>query len=202
MGTAIPNPDLQAEYSVNYEMGYTGSFMDKIRVQAAAFYSKIGNTILSVNNVYFDATRNAWQSQLQNVGKSEYLGAEAGVEYMVLTSLKAGVNYTYIKRNNLTNANLKFTDVPEHKVFGFAQYQFRNRFTIQANTEYNSTRYSTTYGTKSGSFTLLNASATVHIWRYFSVEAGINNIADKNYTLVEGFAEPGRNYFVNLLYRL
>lgn len=202
LGTAIPNPDLQAEYSVNYELGYTGTFMDKIRVQAAAFYSKIGNTILSVNNVYFDATRNAWQSQLQNVGKSEYLGVEAGVEYMVLASLKAGVNYTYVKRNNLTNANLKFTDVPEHKVFGFAQYQLHNRFTIQANTEYNSGRYSTTYGTKSGSFALLNASATVHVWRYFSVEAGVNNIADRNYTLVEGFAEPGRNYFANLIYRL
>ena len=201
LGTAIPNPDLQAEYSVNYELGYTGIF-NSLRVQAAAFYSKINNTILSVSNVYLDPVRNVWQSQLQNVGQSEYLGAEAGAEYMILTSLKAGLNYTYVKRNNLTNAALHFTDVPEHKVFGFLQYQLRNRFTIQANTEYNSDRYSTTYGVKSGSFMLLNTSATVNVWRYFSVEAGINNIADRNYTLVEGYPEAGRNYFVNLVYRL
>ena len=202
LGTAIPNPDLQAEYSVNYELGYAGSINNRLRVQAATFYSKINNTILSVNNVLFDAVRNVWQSQLQNVGESEYLGAEAGVEYMILTSLKGGINYTYVKRNNLTNAAVRFTDVPEHKVFGFLQYQLHKRFTIQANSEYNSSRYSTTYGTKSGSFMLLNTSATVNIWRYFSIEAGINNITDRNYTLVEGYAEAGRNYFVNLVYRL
>lgn len=201
LGTAIPNPDLQAEYSVNYELGYTGTF-NRLRVQAAAFYSKINNTILSVNNVYLDPVRNVWQSQLQNVGQSEYLGAEAGAEYMILTSLKAGMNYTYIKRNNLTNPAVHFTDVPGHKVFGFVQYQLHNRFTIQANTEYNADRYSTTYGVKSGSFMLLNTSAAVNVWRYFSVEAGINNIADRNYTLVEGYPEAGRNYFVNLVYRL
>jgi iron complex outermembrane receptor protein len=49
---------------------------------------------------------------------------------------------------------------------------------------------------------LLNASATVQVWRYFSVEAGINNITDRNYTLVEGYPEAGRNYFINLVYRL
>lgn len=201
-GTAIPNPDLKAEYSVNYELGYTGTFNNRLRVQAAAFYSKINNTILSVNNVLFDAARNVWQSQMQNVGQSEYLGAEAGLEYQFLTALKGGINYTYVKRNNLTDASVHFTDVPEHKVFGFLQYQLRSRFTIQANTEYNSSRYSTTYGTKSGAFMLLNASATMNVWRYFSVEAGINNIADRNYTLVEGYPEAGRNYFVNLVYRL
>jgi iron complex outermembrane receptor protein len=201
-GTAIPNPDLQAEYSVNYELGYTGTFNNRLWVQAATFYSKISNTILNVNNVLFDPARNVWQSQLQNVGQSEYLGAEAGVEYMILSSLKGGINYTYVKRNNVSDATVHFTDVPEHKVFGFLQYRLRSRFTLQANTEYNSDRYSTTYGTKSGSFMLLNASAAVNVWRYFSIEAGINNITDRNYTLVEGYPEAGRNYFVNLVYRL
>lgn len=202
LGTAIPNPDLKAEYAVNYELGYTGSFINRLHVHAATFYSKINNTILSVSNVYFDATRNVWQSQMQNVGKSEYLGVEAGVEYRVIADLKAGVNYTFIRRNNLSNATVHFTDVPEHKFFGFLQYQLHNRVAIQANTEYNGSRYSTTYGTKAGSFMLLNTSATVHVRRYFSIEGGINNIGDRNYALVEGYAEPGRNYFVNIAYRL
>jgi iron complex outermembrane receptor protein len=202
LGTAIPNPDLEAEYTVNYELGYAGSFSNRLQVHAATFYSKINNTILSVSNVFFDNIRNVWQSQLQNVGKSEYLGVEAGAEYPVLPSLKAGVNYTYIRRNNLTNPSVRFTDVPEHKVVGFLQYQLRSRFSIQANTEYNSDRYSTTYGTKAGSFLLLNTSVMVHVWRYFSIEGGINNMADRNYVLVEGYAEPGRNYFVNVAYRL
>jgi iron complex outermembrane receptor protein len=202
MGTAIPNPDLQAEYTVNYELGYAGHIRDKWDIQAALFYSKINNTILMVPNVKYDSTTKVWQSQLQNVGTAEYLGAEIGIAGQVLADLHAGVNYTFIKRNNLTNPALRFTDVPTHKLFGFVQYQLRQRLTLQANTEYNSKRYSTTYGTTTGGFMLLNASATVHVWRWFSVEGGVNNITDKNYALVEGYPEPGRNYFANIVYRL
>lgn len=202
MGTAIPNPDLQAEYAVNYELGYTGNLNDKLQIQSALFYSNINNTIMMVNNVKLDTARNVWQSQLQNAGKSEYMGVEAGVEYKVLPSLTAGVNYTFIKRNNLTTPTLHFIDVPEHKVFGFVQYGYRELASVQVNTEYNSSRYSTTYGTKTGSFMLLNASASVHVWKWFGLEAGVNNITDKTYALAEGYPEPGRNYFVNILYRL
>jgi len=202
LGTAIPNPDLHAEYAVNYELGYKSTLSNKLNLQAALFYSKINNTIMMVSNVLYDSVRHVWQSQLQNTGKSEYLGAEIGLEYQVLASLKAGANYTYIKRNNLSNPALYFIDVPRSKLFGFAQYQLNDRFSVQANAEYNSKRYSTTYGTTTGAFTLLNASASVHVWKWFSVEAGVNNITDKNYSLAEGYPEPGRNYFVNLLYRL
>jgi iron complex outermembrane receptor protein len=202
MGTAIPNPDLAAENALNYELAYNGNLDNKLSIQAALFYSKISNTILNVSNVLYDSTRNVWQSQLQNVGKSEYLGGEIGVTYQVLPVLTAGVNYTYVKRNNLTNPKLYFTDVPLHKVFGFVQYQWRDRVSVQVNTEYNAKRYSTTYGTATGSFMLLNTAATVHVWKWFSVEGGINNITDKNYSLVEGYPEPGRNYFANLVYRL
>lgn len=202
MGTAIPNPDLKAEYALNYELGYSGFVSDKWNIQAALFYSKINNTILMVSNVQYDSTRNVWLSQLQNVGQSEYLGAEIGTEYQLTEPLKIGINYTYIKRNNLTNPSLHFTDVPQHKFFAFVKYAMKDKFYIQANTEYNSERYSTTYGTKTGSFMLLNATASAHAWKWFSVEAGINNITDTDYSLAEGYPEPGRNYFVNLVYRL
>ncbi|MDF2189871.1 TonB-dependent receptor [Paraflavitalea sp. CAU 1676] len=202
LGTAIPNPYLAAEYALNYELGYRGYFNNRLSLQAALFYSKIHNTIQSVSNVKYDSVRKVWQSQLQNVGESEFMGVEAGFEYLLIASLKLGTNYTYVKRNNLSNPAIRFTDVPEHKVFGFAQYQLQHWFSLQANIEYNADRYSTTYGTKAGSFTLLNARALVPVWKYFSVEGGINNIGDVNYSLVEGYPEPGRNYFVNVVYRL
>lgn len=97
---------------------------------------------------------------------------------------------------------LHFIDVPEHKVVGFARFQLNESLFLQANTEYKSKRYSTTYGAHTGGFMLLNTSATVHIWKWFSVEGGINNIADKNYALAEGYREPGRNYLANFVYHL
>lgn len=202
LGTAIPNPDLHAEYAVNYDLGYRVRIGRQLTVETSLFYSKIYNTILPVNNVLYDSVRHVWQSQLQNTGRSEYLGGEVGVEYRIAETWKAGVSYTYIKRNNLSNPGLYFTDVPRHKFFGYLLYQLKDRLSVQANTEYDSRRYSTTYGAAAGSFMLLNTRAALKVLSFLSLEAGVNNITDRNYSLVEGYPEPGRNYFVNLVYQL
>jgi len=81
------------------------------------------------------------------------------------------------------------------------QYALGELFYIQVNGEYNSSRYSTSYGTRSGAFSLFNGLVSYRVWRYFSVEGGVNNIFDRNYQLVEGYPEAGRNYFVSLRYR-
>lgn len=149
---AVPNPAPQAEYTVNYELGYNGDINHKLRIQAALFYSKIHNTILMVSNVKYDSVRRVWQSQLQNRSLSEYLGAQAGLEYQLLPSLKTGANYTRIRRNNLSNPALHFIDVPEHNFFGYALYSLKERLSLQASTEYNSKRFSTTYGAYTGGY--------------------------------------------------
>ncbi|TNV71675.1 hypothetical protein FGO68_gene11062 [Halteria grandinella] len=200
LGTAIPNPDLASENAVNYELGYRGNPIGKLKVQAALFFSSISNTIQNVNNVAYDSTRKVGLSQLQNVGNSEYSGAEIGVEYPVNKSVKIGANYTYIERHNLSNPAVFFTDVPNNKIFGFVQYTYSNKYFIQVNSEYNSKRYSTSYGTTTGEFVLVNTKASVKIQKYLALETGINNALDRNYALVEGYPEMGRNYFINLVY--
>jgi len=47
---------------------------------------------------------------------------------------------------------------------------------------------------------LVNAKASVKLYKSISAEAGLNNIFDSNYSLVEGFPEAGRNFFVNLVF--
>jgi len=201
MGSALPNPDLKAEYTLNYDLSYNGSYLNNtLKSNAALFYSKINNTILSVDNVSYDSTSGISLSQLQNVGQSEYMGFELGLDYNPIAAVGAGLNYTYIKRNNLSSPTVYFTDVPKSKLFGYLQYNLKSILSLQVNGEYDSKRYSSTYGTTADGFTLFNASAKVHVWKYFSVEGGVNNIFDKNYQLAEGFPEPGRNYFVNLRY--
>ncbi len=192
MGTAIPNPDLKPETADNYEINYNGTFIEKVTLQAALFYSHLTDAILNVSNVQ------PGKSQMQNFGKAEYEGAEFQVNYNVLKSLLFGANYTHIERHNLTDNTIHFTDVPENKVFGFAQYQPIKILKVIASAEYNSGRYSTSYGTKTNDFTLLNATVSCKIWKYFSLDVGINNIFDTNYSLAEGYPEEGRNFFVTL----
>nr|WP_254796590.1 TonB-dependent receptor [Flavobacterium johnsoniae] len=67
-----------------------------------------------------------------------------------------------------------------------------------ANSEFNSSRFSTSYGARVPDYTLLNFYGSGKISKNLSIDAGINNIFDKNYSLVEGYPEEGRNFFVTL----
>ncbi|MFH6934456.1 TonB-dependent receptor plug domain-containing protein [Flavobacterium sp. FlaQc-30] len=192
MGTAIPNPDLKPEKAVNYELNYTAGLFNKVTFQTALFYSKLSDAILNVSNVQ------PGKSQMQNFGEAEYLGVEAQINYEILSNLSLNVNYTYIERNNITNPNIHFTDVPNTKVMGTLEYKPITILRLIANSEFNSSRFSTSYGARVPDYTLLNFYASGKIAKNFSIDAGINNIFDKNYCLVEGYPEEGRNFFVTL----
>ncbi|MDQ8010838.1 MAG: TonB-dependent receptor [Flavobacterium nitrogenifigens] len=192
MGTAIPNPDLKPEKAINYELNYTANLFEKITFQTALFYSSLSDAILSVSNV------EPGKSQMQNFGEADYKGIEAQLNYAVLENLSLNLNYTYIERKNITNPNIHFTDVPNTKVMGTLEYSPIKILRLIANAEFNSPRFSTSYGARVPDYTLLNLYGSGKISKNFSLDAGVNNIFDKNYSLVEGYPEEGRNFFVTL----
>lgn len=192
MGTAIPNPNLKPETAANYEINYTAKAFNKVTFQTALFYSSLTDAILNVSNVQ------PGKSQMQNFGKAQYLGIEAQMNYSILENLSFNANYTYIERNNLTDPTIHFTDVPNTKIIGTLEYQPIKILRLIANSEFNSSRFSTSYGTRVPDYTLLNFYGSAKILKNFSIDAGLNNIFDKNYSLVEGYPEEGRNFFVTL----
>ncbi len=194
MGQAIPNPDLTAEVALNYDLTYTGRWFDKLTVNSSVFRSDISDIIQQVDNVEPN------RFQLQNAGDALFYGAELGLDYDLGKNLHLGAHYTLTRRKNETNPEILFTQVPEHKVFGYIDYSFAKRVNLLLSSEYNSERYSTSYGTQAGTYTLVDAKAAVKITRNLQLEGGVNNLLDKNYSLVEGFPEAGRNYFINLAF--
>lgn len=194
MGQAIPNPDLAAEVAVNYDLTYSGKPCSKLTVNASVFRSDITDIIQQADNV------EPGRFQLQNAGNALFYGYELSADYTIAGGLVFGANYSYIRRKNESNPDILFTNVPNHKTFGYLDYTVAGRGNILVSTEYNSKRYSTSYGTKAEGYTLINATASVHVMKCLRVEGGINNIFDRNYFLVEGFPEAGRNFFVNLVF--
>ncbi|WP_343589260.1 TonB-dependent receptor [Flavobacterium sp.] len=192
MGTAIANPDLKPEKAINYELNYTANLFEKITFQTALFYSSLSDAILNVSNV------EPGKSQMQNFGEADYKGMEAQLNYAILENLSLNLNYTYIERKNITNPNIHFTDVPNTKVMGTLEYSPIKILRLIANAEFNSPRFSTSYGARVPDYTLLNLYVSGKISKNFSLDAGLNNIFDRNYSLVEGYPEEGRNFFVTL----
>ena len=193
MGAAISNPDLKAESALHLEAAYADQISRHLSVQTSLFYSRLTDAIQQVNNVQPNVY------QFQNTGRAEFYGGDVSVKVPISTAFQTGVQYSYIHRQNLSNPDLKFIDVPDHKLFVYAQAQLLRRATLVGSVEYNSTRYSTSYGTQAGGFMVAYAKASVRLQRYVSLEGGVNNLFDRNYALAEGFPEPGRNFFVNLL---
>lgn len=192
LGRAIPNPGLRPETATNYEINYAGQASQKLFFQTAFFYSRLADIIMSVDNVQ------PGKSQMLNAGRAEYKGAEFNVNYQIIRQLFASINYTYLERRNLTNPTIRFTDVPRSKIFGYIQYQPDNKSELTLSTEYNGSRYSTSYGTAVKDFTLIDIMGSRKIGAHLRVEAGIKNLFDKNYSLVEGFPEEGRNFYVTI----
>ncbi len=71
--------------------------------------------------------------------------------------------------------------------------------------EYSSRRHAPAHPTATigdvDSFFLAHCKVSIRLPNGFTLNAGVNNIFDKNYQLVEGFPEEGRNWFANASYR-
>lgn len=205
-GTAVPNPDIKAERATNYELGVDSTLASATHVQATVFYSDVRDALLSVP-VVFGPPISATLNQTRNVGRGRYGGAEGSIDTRLATSLSIGGNYTYLHREltDPTNAAFRPTGVPTHKLFAHLDWNPLPAFTLSPNVEWASSRWTVTSSSliappryyETGSYVLANLVASVTVNEHFEVLVGARNIFDRNYQLVDGFPEPGRNYYLN-----
>lgn len=197
LGTALPNPELDPEIALHFEAGYEGRLAENLDGRLSGFYSRLDDTIQQVDRVAQDE-EGAWLYQLRNVGESENGGVEAGLAWTVVPELTAGADYLYLHRENLANPDIKLTDAPEHSLKMYVEWQACARLTLVPNVEFNSSRYSTSFGTKVDGFWLCNLDAQVALPRGLGLAAGIRNLFDENYELGEGYPEEGRSAYVSV----
>jgi iron complex outermembrane receptor protein len=202
LGIAIPNPDLNPENAWNFEYGLDFGSLNRFSFRPVLFYSALDDVIQTVNNAAYDEETDTWVEQQQNAGRARFFGFEIPLSYEVSDKFLLGAHYTFIRREQLGDNEILFTDVPENKGLGFFNYTMRMRLEFMGSVEYNSDRFSTTYGTVAEGFILVNLKARYEFRNFLSVEAGVNNLGDQNYSLVEGYPESGRNYFVTLAFDL
>lgn len=194
LSTYIENPDLKQEASVNYEIGYQGKPWHGAKAEAAIFYNDISDKIQSVANV------SGVKSQMQNVGKVQMSGLELGLSSPIVSWLEAGGNYTYLNLQNISDPATKLTDVPRQKLTAHLLVRPMAQVEVIGFVESDSGRWASNT-VMLGGFTTLNLKAVYRPAKNFSTEAGITNLTDKNYSLADGFPNPGRMWFANANYQ-
>ena len=137
--------------------------------------------------------------QMQNVGKVRLQGAELSARHALDSGLTLGGNYTLIDAENISNPGTRITDIPRHKVVLHASVRPVSSLTLTTLAEHNSRRWASNT-VRLGDSTTFNAKAAWIPITSLTLEAGVNNLADRNNETADGFPSAGRMWFANLNY--
>ncbi|TCD47209.1 TonB-dependent receptor [Chlorobium sp. N1] len=196
LGTAEPNPDLDPEQSWNYGLDYVLTPSVGLQLSASIYQSRLSDVIQQVN-ITSDV------SQYQNTGKATFTGFECAADWQAADWLKAYTGYSYIDRQNDSNPDLYFTDVPRHKLNGYLRFTVARDAWAMVEGEYNTKRYSTSDGLYTASpYGLLNLRVHAPLVSSLSMQASVENLFDRMYEVSEGYPEPGRTFVMSLSYSL
>ncbi len=201
LGSAIPNPDLEAERATHYELAYRTPAAARWSFGASVYAYDIDDAIQQVDSVTTDST-GAYLFQLQNVGRSRAAGGEVEVGVHATSWIDALASYSYIHRRNVSQPSVYPTDVPRHKLLAQLLARPSRLVDVTVGAEWNSWRYGTSGGQRLDGFTTVEAQAGVNLPRGVRVELGSHNIFDENFELAPGFPQPGREVYINLRYSI
>lgn len=201
LGTAIPNPDLEAERAWHGELAYARPAFGGATVRGSIFYSRIDDLIQRVDDVARD-DGNLPLFQLRNVGDARAIGFDVGADARAAPWASVGANYSWIDRKNLTNPSTRLIDTPKAKVLVYGDAAATRWVGVIGSFEWNSSRFTSTHGATVPEFAVVNLKVRLRPRAGMVTEAGFSNLFDKNYALTEGFPEPGRTFIVNVSYDL
>lgn len=198
LGRSIPNPLLEAESGLHTELSYVLRADELLHLKSSVFYSRLNDVIQRVDGVDPD---NPSVYQFRNTGRADFYGFESDLVVNPLSFLEGGLQYTWLERKNLSRPEVYFTDVPRHRIFGYFRLASKDLFYVMYSADFNSERISTSDGEYvAGSFFISHIKASIRIWKFLNLEAGVMNLFDASYSYLEGYPEEGRNYFLSLRY--
>ncbi|HMM77272.1 MAG TPA: TonB-dependent receptor [Gammaproteobacteria bacterium] len=198
-GTAVPNPDLEAERATNIELGVRDELLKGLRAEAAIFYSDVRDLIQTVQI-------GPGTTQTQNVGDGAFYGTELALDASLRPGLELGGNYTFIRRDvtDPSQPRLKPTGVPTHKGFVYLRWAPLDKLTVTPSLELASSRWSDVDTNpvspfpfiETGAYTLGNVQVDYAMLRNLDAAVGARNLFDDEYELAWGLPQPGRTFYV------
>jgi hemoglobin/transferrin/lactoferrin receptor protein len=214
----IPNPDIKPEYTFNFDLGISQIIVEKIKLELTAFYTLFKNAIAIApfklngqDSVNYNGTMSKVFAN-QNVNEAFIYGFNAGASIDLTTALNlySSINYTYGRLKPNKGSKVPLDHIPP--VYGkTALSYFQKIVSAEIYALYNGWKklkdYNTggednlQYATPDGmpSWFTLNFKTTIRLHEKLSLQAGVENILDRNYRqFASGFSAPGRNFIFAL----
>ena len=221
----VPNPEVEAEYAYNGELGATFNFDDVVKIELATFYTILKDALVRRDFNLDGQTEIIFQGELsnvqaiQNAGRAEVYGFEAGIEVNFSEELQLTSQY------NITDGFTEEGDdiqVPiRHTApqFGNTHFSYRqDKLKLDAFAEYNGkfdfedlapSQQNNAFlyaldedgNPFSPSWYTLNLAAQYQLTNALQLTTTLENITDQRYRpYSSGIAAPGRNLIVAAKY--
>ncbi|MGJ0332657.1 TonB-dependent receptor [Aliarcobacter cryaerophilus] len=175
------NPDLNPEKTKSYDIGF-----EYKGFSITYFNTKIDNMI-------------DWGNGYENIeGTSKIKGTEIAYKNEVIEDLLLNLSYTNLSAKDAKGD--KLLNRPTNKFnFGVDYYGLKD-FHFNVNGEYIGTRYSwgSPNSVKTGNYTIWNAVVDYDISKNFSTYLKLDNIFNKDYQIVDGYATSQRAAYLGI----
>jgi iron complex outermembrane receptor protein len=198
-GTALPNPSLESERAVNYELGWSAALGGELNLSTAVFYADVEDMIQTVVAIAGPPQ----VTQARNVGDGEFYGVEFGIQARLAAAWAVAANYTHMQREikDALQPMYQVVGAPDDSAFIAFTYEPSSKLTITPSVEVAGERWSDVTGggyVRIGDYTLLNLQAQYRGSDLWELAAGASNLLDENFELAQGYPETGRNVYVRL----
>lgn len=182
------NINLKPEKTKSYDVGieYKG-------FSATYFNSKIENLIDWV------VITPPWSGSYDNIeGKSRFKGLELAYKNYITEDIFLNLNYARLSAKNKDKE--EFGRRPKDKVGFGVDYYGLKAFQFNINAEYIGERYdfNNKQGAKTGNYTIWNAVVDYDINKTFSTYLKLDNILNKDYQVIDGYATSQRAAYIGL----
>lgn len=211
----VPNPDLDAEKTLNADLGVTKFIGSNTRIETAFFATQFFDAIVTLPSTFngqsiidYDGTASQVLTN-QNKGKAYIIGYNIGLHTSLNENVAASatLNYTRGRVKNEVGPETPLDHIPPF--FGRVGIQYNsNKFRSELFTNFNGWKtldnYSNSgednlnYATPRGmpSWYTVNLRASYTLNTMLTIQVGVDNILDLQYrTFASGINAPGRNIF-------
>ena len=178
-----PNPNLQPERMVNYEISWLQSLLNnRLNIELTAFKVMGDNMIQVVPPPPPPAMR-------QNIGSFDNMGIEFSARYAVCKNLFLHANYSYL---DLTKAVVA---VPRQQLNISANYKYKI-WNLNVSTQYIEKLYTQVVQVPviQSDYLLLNARLSAKPLKQLEVFVDGNNLLNQQYQINYGYPMPGINF--------
>ena len=177
------NPEVEPEESINYEMGLKSQLTDNQNLSFNLFYYKIDNLIDFLGPTF----------KPTNINESNIKGLEAAYD-LQYEDFKININATVQDANN-EETDTPLLRRPDNKV-NISVDKFFNKFSIGSSVRYASK--SPDFGVDLDSYTVIDLRAAYKFNNHWKLSAKIENAADEEYQIVNGYNTPEASGYITI----